>query len=434
MPTAEATIYVIWDNWDVTTPESYKDDTFILYGNLTIDGGILTLDNCNLEMAYANNVTGYTIHVEENGTFNLLNNSLITTNSTSPDPYEFRIDGTALIENSTVEKMKDIPFYGMDGIVICSHDVKITNSTIRLSESNGIYIENGTVSITNSNIIDNNLTGLWISHSSNNNIIGNHFSNNWRGIALGYSSYNNINNNNVSSNMRGIDLYYSLYNDIINCNVSKNNYHGIYLHGSSNNIITGNNISNNVYGIELLSSSNKNNITNNKVLDHKHGIYILESIGNILTDNTMMEDGIFIAGDQLEEWNTHNIDTSNTVNGKPVYYWKNQTGGTIPSGAGQVILANCTNVKIENQSLTFSDNGIELGFSSNNNITGNNASSNSGECGGMYFYYSNGNIIAGNNISSNNKHGINIGNSYGNCIMDNTVILNTYYGICIAWY
>jgi hypothetical protein len=63
MPTAEATIYVIWDDWDVITPESYKDDTFILYGNLTIDGGSLTLNNCNLEMTYAGNVTGNVIWV-----------------------------------------------------------------------------------------------------------------------------------------------------------------------------------------------------------------------------------------------------------------------------------------------------------------------------------------------------------------------------------
>ena len=94
MPTAEATMYIFWEDWTIGDTQSYNGDTFILYGNLTItSSGNLTLDNCNIEMAYASNVTGYTIKVD--GKFFVLNNSLITTNSTSPDPYEFRIDGTA---------------------------------------------------------------------------------------------------------------------------------------------------------------------------------------------------------------------------------------------------------------------------------------------------------------------------------------------------
>ena len=435
VPTAEATIYIFYDDWEINSPWSYSDDIFILYGDLRIlDGGTLTLDNCTIEMAKQDPEEGWNITVAEGGTFNLLNNSLITTNSTSPDPYKFRIDGTALIENSTVEEMKDLsgPY---DGIQIYSDDVEISNSTIRNGSGNGVYVETGTVSITNSSIIDNNWVCVQIAYSSNNNIIGNHISNNWRGISLGYSSYNNINNNNVSSNDRdGIALYYTCSNNnITNNNVSNNSYAGIYFYGSSNNNnITGNNVSsNNWYGIYLWSTSN-NKISNNNVSDHKHGIYIYESHGNTLTGNTMMEDGIFIAGSQLEYWNTHYIDTSNTVNGKPLYYWKNQTGGTISSGAGQVILANCTNVKIENQELTYTDIGIELGFSSNNNITNNNASSNSGEYGGIGLGYSNGNIIAGNNISSNNKYGITIGTSNGNYIMDNTVSSHTYFGIRIA--
>ena len=95
MPTTEAATHIIWGDWTVSFPESYQDDTFILYGNLTIDGASLTLDNCIIEMAYAANGTGNKIWVLDDGTLNLLNNSLITTNSTSPDPYEFRIDGAA---------------------------------------------------------------------------------------------------------------------------------------------------------------------------------------------------------------------------------------------------------------------------------------------------------------------------------------------------
>jgi parallel beta-helix repeat protein len=73
---------------------------------------------------------------------------------------------------------------------------------------------------------------------------------------------------------------------------------------------------------------------------------------------------------------THEIDESNTVNGKPVYYWKDREGGKIPNGAGQVILVNCTNVIVENQNLNNASIGIQLAFSSSitikNNICSNN--------------------------------------------------------------
>ncbi len=95
-PTVKADTYIFYTNWIIDTDQSYSDDTFILYGSLFIqENGTLSLDNCTLKMALGSPDPGDEIRVFSNGTFNLLNNSLITTNSTSPDPYEFRIDGTA---------------------------------------------------------------------------------------------------------------------------------------------------------------------------------------------------------------------------------------------------------------------------------------------------------------------------------------------------
>jgi len=94
MPAVKAD--TLWyDDWTVGPLQviTLDDDTIIVNGTLTIEG-ILTLDNCTLQMRYKSGY-GHLIDVDEDGTFNLLNNSLITTNSTSPDPYEFRIDGAA---------------------------------------------------------------------------------------------------------------------------------------------------------------------------------------------------------------------------------------------------------------------------------------------------------------------------------------------------
>jgi parallel beta-helix repeat protein len=107
-----------------------------------------------------------------------------------------------------------------------------------------------------------------------------------------------------------IYLYHADYCNISNINCSNNRGDGISLSCSNNNIISNNICSN---GWEGISLSNSNN--------------------NKLKDNTMLKNGIVIMGLSLSHY-THEIDESNTVNGKPVYYWKDVERGRIPDGAG----------------------------------------------------------------------------------------------------
>jgi parallel beta-helix repeat protein len=226
--------------------------------------------------------------------------------------------------------------------------------------------------------------------------------------------------------------------------------HGL-VSSSDYNTILGNKFSNTRVGVRL-SYSSGNNIINNIMSVSETGIYLSYSSGNNIMDNLMSDNGIYIEGDQLEHWNTHDIDLSNTVNGKPIYYWKNRTNGTISSGgiddAGQVILANCTNVTVEAHVITDVTVGISLGFSSNNNIINNNIYSTI-YWYGIGLYYSSGNNIMGNfgdsnrnkglylnhsgrnNISRNTfsnspqDNGIHLINSHGNYITDNTLSSNS---------
>jgi len=259
----------------------------------------------------------------------------------------------------------------------------------------------------------------------------------------------------------------------------------IRLESSSNNIITDNNFTKS--GSIYLKSSSDNIITDNNITKSDR-IKLFCSSGTKISGNTMMGSwsNILIEG-KLEHWNTQDIDTSNTINGKPVIYWKNQIGGTVPAGAGQVILANCTNVVVENQSISNYIVGIQLGFSSGCTITGNNIFStadivsilfessdgnnitnNTGNgihlsgsednniisnefafidlcyhsynniikdntitnSYGIYiYYYSNNNIITDNNIFSSDQDGIYIKLSYSNTIKDNNITNNYKYGI-----
>jgi len=268
-------------------------------------------------------------------------------------------------------------------------------------DKDGIYLK-ADFSIIFNNIISNNgigiYLGIYLFYSGNNIISDNNItSNNEYGIYLFYSGNNIISGNNISNNRYGIGLDKSENNKISDNNIILNNYYGVMLFYSGNNIISDNNItSNNEYGIVLDYSEN-----------------------DILSNNILTNDGIFISGDNIEHWNTHSIDY-NTVNGKPLYYWKNRIGGVVPD-AGQIIIVNCSDVVIENQNISKTDVGIRVGFSNNIAIKNNKISNNRY---GIDLYKSENNTISDNNITSNNGYGIDLLYSENNKISDNNILHN----------
>ncbi|RLG29670.1 hypothetical protein DRN97_11495 [Methanosarcinales archaeon] len=140
------------------------------------------------------------------------------------------------------------------------------------------------------------------------------------GIELWGTNNCKIINNIASNNYEGIRLYSSNNNAIINNNLNSNYWYGIILGHSSNNEITNNTISNNEFGIDLSFSSNNNLLTNNNASNNDCGIY-LGSSNNTLRNNTMINDcNLEVSRDFFND-----IDASNTVGGKPVYYLVNQS-------------------------------------------------------------------------------------------------------------
>jgi parallel beta-helix repeat protein len=164
----------------------------------------------------------------------------------------------------------------------------------------------------------------------------------------------------------------------------------------------------------------------------------------------MIDSGVFIGGRKLEYWNTHTIDSTNTLNGKPVLYWKNQTSGIIPAGVGQVILGNCSNVTVQNLEFENCSIGIELGYSTNISIINNSIKDSLGgifvsisdNCEiikntavsnfmyGLYLYYSNKSIVSGNDIFDN-EYGIRVWFSHNNSLTSNNISRNDYGLFCL---
>ena len=204
-------------------------------------------------------------------------------------------------------------------------------------------------------------------------------------------------------------------------------YAGIKLASVHNCSVSNNEVFDNYVGITLAGSSN-NTVANNILSNNTLAFYIQYSTNNTLIGNGMVGNGIFIIGGPIEQWNSHKIDTSNTVNGKPVYYWKDTIGGTIPIGAGQVLLVNCTQVVMENQDLNNASVGMEIGLSRNITIIDNNVSGN--DLVGIWVLSSDNNTISRNNIS-NNGDGIFLFGSNNNTFEDNNASLNIGSGFFV---
>ena len=241
------------------------------------------------------------------------------------------------------------------------------------------------------------------------------------GIYLSRSDYAAITNVSSLTNWEyGIFLYVADNNQICD-NILYGNQYGIYLQYSDDNLVTDCDVYDNQYGIYLDGASD-NTITNCISHDNNYGIYLYWSDDNIITSNVLANNGIVISGTSLDHW-MHTIDTTNTINGRPVYYYKNQVGGTVPAGGGQVILANCSYMTVEDQICNDGTIGIVLGYSSYNDIINCEASNNYGY--GIYLYFSSNNNVMSCNVYNNTDSGIQIFKSSYNVINDCDTYNNT---------
>ena len=338
-------------------------------------------------------------------------------------------------------------------VMITSNWVNVTGFTIKgggyIGTRVGLYLYNAQ----NCTIYDNNISwpdnlAMHLLNSNGNIVTNNCLSNSWTGIYLEASNNNTIRMNYLTNNRYGIGLEYSSYNDIIE-NTAINNFRAIINWWSDGNTIVHNNASSNLlYGISIEYSKGVI-ISDNKVIGNStqyFGIGVYSSLEIELTNNILIGNGIMVEGNSVENWETHTISLSNSVNGKAIYYFKGQSGVTIPYDAGQIILANCTNITIENQELSNCSAGIQLGYSSYNKISencisynphvgvllfhsnGNTISdSNIFEFNkvGIELWYSNSTIISSNNITVNDE-GINIHSSWANKISNNNILFNNY--------
>lgn len=124
----------------------------------------------------------------------------------------------------------------------------------------------------------------------------------------------------------------------------------------------------------------------------------------------------------------HDIDSSNTVDGRPMYYWVGQQNRTVPLDAGYVALVDSTNITVQSLNLKNNGQGLLLVETENSLIMGNNVTNNSRA---IYLMFSSNNTISENSIVDN-RFGLLLQDSSNNTIFRNAVA-NSYYGIQLSY-
>jgi parallel beta-helix repeat protein len=296
--------------------------------------------------------------------------------------------------------------------------------------------------------------GIRIRESNNNVISGNKITAKIEaGIAFESSSNNEVTENTIASSVLqgGVDLSNSNYNTF-----SRNTIHFVSLYKSSYNIFDGNNLP---QGITIRNKSNYNEVTGNNIADFNEltetcflssgSIKLEYSEGNIISSNTLSNSGgIFLdsssnnvlRNNRVESTGLcfevsgapqpslssfiNDIDDSNTINGKKIYYLINETDLSItPStypNIGYLALVNCTRMIVENTH--FNTQGILLAWTTDSQIINNDISNNHGD--GVILNYASNNRITKNNVNANSGAGIKLSYSTQNIVSGNYITRN----------
>ncbi|MBN2099419.1 MAG: FG-GAP repeat protein [Dehalococcoidia bacterium] len=193
--------------------------------------------------------------------------------------------------------------------------------------------------------------------------------------------------------------------------------------------VAGNSISGFETGIDMEGSGNV--ITGNTIVDVCSGIILYDG-QNQITGNTIVNSGGYgihvDPGWKQQDVFNNVIDSTNTVNGKPVYYYYSQSDLVLGGlDTTHLTLAYCSNITVANSNISNGD-GVYLYESCGNTFSGNVICSNNED--GVYLFYSENNRFVNNNVSFNENDGFLLHwDANHNQITGNTVASNNGNGM-----
>ncbi|MFO8052279.1 MAG: right-handed parallel beta-helix repeat-containing protein [Thermoplasmatota archaeon] len=321
-------------------------------------------------------------------------------------------NNTVIIDNSTYTNITECWSSGnIRNAIRISTDTKcenvhIWNNTID-ETNNGIYLDKHYQSTSSAKYwrIENNSIGNISSHGMRLNMLrdsavkNNTIQNSSNGVSIlgSYKGWikwpadgHEIWDNRISGGGTGIHVYISDDTRIAKNHITNTEDHGIYVESSGDPIVMKNTVKgcdetgiylsgwdpevkyNNIsgpgkYGIRAYSNNGMKAWYNRIDNITKYGFYMDNSNHCSVKYNNLTRCGFFIWGTDLEDWNTNSY-SQNKVNGRRMYFNRGNSGVTVPSGVGQVILFNCNNFKIKDQNLSHASVGVEIVYGNYNVI------------------------------------------------------------------
>ncbi|MEM1551928.1 MAG: NosD domain-containing protein [Candidatus Bathyarchaeia archaeon] len=288
--------------------------------------------------------------------------------------------------------------------------------------------------------------GIFVNNADNIKLFNNIVLHNYVGVYLGVS-YGILRNNTLKNNKFNFGVLDGLPHDIDPSN-TVDGKPIFYLVGQAGvtiplnagyvaaincqNIVVKNlTLENNWEGI-LFQNTNNSRMENLTLINNYYGVYFIGSSYNALRGNTLINNSFNfgVHGLYLHHF-LHDVDTTNTINGKPIYYLVNKTklwisSETQPVQIGYLALVNSTGCVVENLTFTNNIQGLLFAYVKDSLIRkvilrGNDQ--------GILMISCESNIVVESHIA-NNGVGILLGQSLKNLLSFNNVT-NNHYGISI---
>jgi parallel beta-helix repeat protein len=325
-------------------------------------------------------------------------------------------------------------------IRILAGNVTLEGFTIANSRSPyALYVESDGNLITN-NIFASNYGGIYCGLADesgpvfDNVIRSNEFQNNSQlSVHLNMAMQNAVSENTFMDNYWGIAVYGGSFDNMICHNtlwrtgsvciavqnsprstITDNRIDGgtagIYVDvGSDDTTVSGNELTNvqGIWGVIYLMSNVNVTVKDNNLSGNSGGIYLNHARNAVLTNNSMNDNeyGLGIYGGQLAHY-VHSIDSSNTINGKPVYYIINsddlEINSSTHSEVGFLAVVNSTNIRIEDLTVTRNLQGFLLAYTTLSRLKNVTVA----QCfSGIEFYQASDNVLTESNVL-NNTYGL----------------------------
>ncbi|WP_276257590.1 NosD domain-containing protein [Haloglomus litoreum] len=456
----------ITGNVTVTNDTVWTDRDLVVDGFVVVEsGGSLTLQNTTLRFAMATDLASG-IEVRDGGTLRVLGGSEIGSTDRFDSVYFISKRGSTLeLRDSTIRDVgrSTGSFVRNYGVIVSADDAIVENVTFRennyaliIHNTTGVTVRNsrfgefdnvdvrfssGTVLEGNTfarsadvrfyyatdGVFADNLveeTTLEITQSTNVTARANTFSDDFGlGINLRDSDRNHIADNSFTSG--AVYAFQSDNNRIVNNTATVVSREGFELLEAHNNVLQDNTVEGADDGIRIHRSTNTTLVGNRINGSVEAGVRFLEAVDvtmrdNVITNASLSVDRRFVGTRPLVNF-VHDIDTSNTLDGRPVYYLVDWSDATVPTGGGVVYLVNASRVTVAGTT------GESVNVVASRNVTVRDGLAEAGTYG-VFVRESTGTTVTGMTVR-NNVEGITIRNSDWTTLTANTLVDNTDYGI-----